>query len=239
MAEENTVEVSFNIGPGTGFWAGHLLDSLVAPEMSKVSVCAAPDIPEPPSYFGSYFLNNVFIAPIPEDVRPLVIVFLRRWTFAVREYRAGRDHLSRFAGDLPRTNNQIGLFLSALGHFEHCIINAYLALMAVRALIQVRNGQDPDAYKKGDGSTADLLHRLYSAIKHYESGYAKGHTYPAPIWITDKGLKCRYRKEGGFPEDVELTFEELAAELNGMTENARLISEGMHRSPPSAPSQAP
>jgi hypothetical protein len=146
------VKVSVNFGPGSGFWAAHLLDSFVAPEMSKVSVCAAPDIPEPPDYFGSYFLTNVLIAPIPKDVRPLVIVFLRRWTFAVREYRAGRDHLSTFAFDLSKTNNQIALFVTALGHFEHCIIHTYLALMAVRALIQVRKGPDPDVYKKGDGS---------------------------------------------------------------------------------------
>jgi hypothetical protein len=239
MGEENTIQVSFNIRPGSGFWAGHLLDSFVAPEMSKVSVCNAPDIPEPPNYFGSYFLTNVLIAPIPEDVRPLVIVFLRRWTFAVREYRAGRDHLSRFALDLPKTNNQIGLFVTALGHFEHCIIHTYLTLMAVRALIQVRKGPDPDVYKKGDGSAGDLLYRLYSAIKHYESGFAQGHTHPAPIWITDEGLRCRYRNESGDPEDVVLTFDQLVAQLNDLTEDARLISEGMQRSQPSAPSQIP
>jgi hypothetical protein len=168
-----------------------------------------------------------------------VIVFLRRWTFGVREYRAGREHLSRFASDLPKTNNQIGLFVTALGHFEHCIIHTYLALMAIRAVIQVRKGPDPDVFKKGDGSAADRLYRLYSAIKHYESGFAQGHTYPAPVWITDEGLKCRYRNERGDAEDVVLTFDQLVVLLNDLTEDARIVSEGMQQSPPSAPSQTP
>ena len=92
---------------------------------------AAPDIPEPPNYFFFFFLNNAFNFPMADDARPLVVDFLRRWEVAVREYREGRERLLKFVADLSQTNNQIGLFLQALSNFEHSVIDAYLALMAM------------------------------------------------------------------------------------------------------------
>ena len=40
------------------------------------------------------------------------------------EYRAGRECLSSYVAGLPQTNNQTCLFLSAVGHFEHSVIDA-------------------------------------------------------------------------------------------------------------------
>ena len=78
---------------------------------------------------------------------------MRRWTFAVSEYRAGKQHLSEYVSDLPRTNTRISLFLAALGHFENCVIQTYLALMALRAVVRMQTRQkDWDAYKLKDGN---------------------------------------------------------------------------------------
>lgn len=139
--KDTVVKGTFNMGPGSGFWNGDLLDRFVAPELSKLTVCSAPEIPEPPDYFPSYFLNNVFNFTLPEDAHPGLVTFLRRWTVAVREYRAGRDHLSRFVFDLPRTNNQTSLFLTALAHFEHSVTNAYLALVAQEVVLRLLGGK--------------------------------------------------------------------------------------------------
>ena len=57
-------------------------------------------------------------------LRPPANVFLRRWTLALSEYRAGRECLSSYVAGLPQTNNQTCLFLSAVGHFEHSVIDA-------------------------------------------------------------------------------------------------------------------
>jgi hypothetical protein len=220
------VELTANSGPGHGFWGGHLLDRFVAPELSKLKKCSAPEIPEPPNYFAAYFLNNALGYETPHDTRLLEASFLRKWTVAVREYRSGREHLARFVFDLQRTNNQVGLFLTALADFENCAINAYLALMASAGQNRLMQGA---AYQKPfapeDGSPFERLNAIYNEVKHFHSRDEKGRplTDPAPVWIVNDGLKCR-RKRNGQEHDVVLTFEELVAILEDQTEGARILS---------------
>ena len=226
------VEVSINMGGGSGFWNADLLDRLVAPELSKLTDCSAPDIPEPPDYFASYFLNNALNFPLPEEMHPVLVTFLRRWEVAVREYRAGREHLYKFVSDLPRTNNQTSLFRTALAHFEHSVTNAYLALMAWGVVIRVFGGNGSEKpFVKGDGTPAWRLNELTNAIKHFDEQIENhGHVaYPAPIWLTNDGLKCRRPSDTGQQKEVVLAFAELAQLLNDLTENARFISDEVYR----------
>jgi hypothetical protein len=208
------------------------LDRLVAPELSKLTVCSAPDIPEPPDYFASYFLNNALNFPLPEEMHPVLVTFLRRWSVAVREYRAGREHLSKFVVDLPRTNNQTSLFLSALAHFEHSVANAYLALMALGVVSRVFGGKgSAKPFVKDDGTHAWRLNELTNAIKHFDEQVENhGHVaYPAPVWLTNVGLKCHRPQGAGQQKEIVLAFSELAQLLNDLTEDARVISEEVHR----------
>ena len=220
------IELTANSGPGCGFWGGHLLDRFVAPELSKLKNCSAPEIPEPPDYRAAYFLNNALVYATPDDGRLLEVTFLRRWTIAVREYRSGREHLLKFVFDLQRTNNQTGIFLTALAHFESCAINTYLALMAVAGMMRLTHGAEyQKPFEKMDGSAAERLHAIYTEIKHFHSRVEEGRplTDPAPVWIVDDGLKCR-RMRDGRETDIVLTFAELVAILEDQTEGARILS---------------
>lgn len=227
MDENKTIQRTAQNGISSGFFGPVVLEMLV-PEMSKIKGCSAPDIREP----SSSLLNKVLHPVMSSEVaRPLCFVFVRRWTFAVSEYRVGKQRLSEYVSDLPRTNTRTSLFLAALGHFEHCVIQTYLALMTLRAVVRVQTRQkDSDAYRQGDGSPADRLGKLYNAIKHFngrvESAFEEGEpsAYPAPVWITNQGLKCRHPIAGGRHEDVTLTFEELADLLSDLTKSARFVS---------------
>lgn len=115
-------------------FAGFLLDSLVAPECSEFTSCSMPELAEPQNYSGSFFLNNLFINGDLNPARPLIVVFLRRYAQAVREYRAARILIFDYLAALPQTNNVTGLYSRALSHFEQAVSNLYLSLMAHRRI---------------------------------------------------------------------------------------------------------
>jgi hypothetical protein len=254
MDEQKVITATINMGPGSGFWAGHVLDRFGAPEMSQVTVsCAPPDIPEPRSGIVTYFLRNALGPTYPDNLWPPANVYLRRWSSSLSEYRAGRDCLSRYVAGLPRTNNQIGLFLSAVGHFEHSVIDAYLAIMAFTAVVRQLGDDKWKPFEAGDRSPPDRLNRLYNVIKHFDDRFEMGQTlgfpsaYPAPLWITDRGLKGHttlvngkelkgdWRTRKSIPnlehQDVEVTFDEFTVLLSELTQNAHILAEG-----PTAPS---
>jgi hypothetical protein len=229
-------------------WAARVLDSIVAPEMSQVTICSAPDIPEPRASLATYFLRSALGRPYPDQLRPPANVYLHRWTLALSEYRAGRECLSRYVAGLPETNNRTGLFLSAVGHFEHSVIDAYLAILAFKRFVRQIGDDEWKPFKPGDGSPADRLNKLYNVIKHFderfEMGQKLGHpsVYPAPLWITNDGLaghttlvKGKEFKGGDWTkinkddlrhQDVLVTFDEFAILLGELTENARFVIEG-------------
>lgn len=167
------------------------------------------------------------------------------------------SRLSRYVAGLPETNNQTGLFLSAVGHFEHSVINAYLALMAMTAFVRQIGDDQWKPFEVEDGTTADRLNKLYNVIKHFddrfEMGQKLGHpsVYPAPLWITNNGLAghttlvngkefkddwTRIKKKDDVRhQDVLVTFDEFVTLLGELTENARFIIEGPTAPDPPAP----
>jgi hypothetical protein len=216
--------------------------------MSQVTTCSAPDIPEPPVSLATYFLRNALGPALPKNLQPAANVYLRRWTFALSEYRAGRECLSRYVAGLPDTNNQTGIFLSAVGHFEHSVIDAYLAVIAMTAFARQIGDDEWKPFKSDDGSPADRLNKLYNVIKHFDDrlqmGQKLGHpsAYPAPLWITNDGLaghttlvngkafkgdwRTIKKEDEVHHQDVLVTFDEFATLLGELTENARFIIEG-------------
>jgi hypothetical protein len=117
--------------------------------------------PEPPNYFATYVLNYVLGYASPDDARPLEASFLRNWTIAVREYRSGREHLAKIDFDFPRTSYHVGLFLTALAHFESCAINADLALQSVRGMNGLKRGAK---YQLPFGKFAERLRGIYNEV---------------------------------------------------------------------------
>src|SRR3981189_1565492 len=109
---------------------------MVAPECSTLTSCDMPDLPDPANYWGSFFLNNI-LSEKPDPPRPLIVVFLRRYAQAIREYRIARSFIADYVAALAETNNVSGLYLRSLSHFEQAISNLYLALMAHKAIAQM------------------------------------------------------------------------------------------------------
>src|SRR6266850_2440296 len=55
-----------------------ILDRLIALDYSSLTVCSAPELPELPNYFGSFFLNNILRSDAADETKSAIIVFLRR-----------------------------------------------------------------------------------------------------------------------------------------------------------------
>jgi hypothetical protein len=215
-----------SVDPGSVRWAGDILDRLVAPECSSVSECNAPEIPELPNYFGSFFLNNVFQFNFPDPARPMIVIFLRRLAQSVREYRAGRERLSEYVSALPKTNNVASVYLKSLAHFEQAVGSAYVALLShntVAKLIEPKVGRH---FEPNDGSPAQRLNSLSNASKHYEKQLLRGETgdHVAPVWIVNSGLKGINNGQ-----IVHLLFDELVGLLGELEANAKYISEDVYR----------
>jgi hypothetical protein len=242
VADENKI---------VGFWAPKVLDGYVAPELSSLDKCSAPEITEPAEYFATFFLTDVFNGPnVSEALRPLLVTFLRRWKVAINEYRSGRQSLLKYVSNLTSTNNQTGLFLTALASFDHCVIDAYVAMITMNRLIRdASKGKVPNLFTQGHGSVPDRLRELYDSVRHFDDRVIDGQPmeYPAPMWITNQGLKCRlrpplerptcHRRRDGWKPRVrdgqkphaEVTFVELADFLNDLTEKAHIPSDPDYR----------
>ena len=211
----------------TGHWGPLVLDKYVAPELSSLTVCSAPPIDEPPKHFVTMMLNHISnVVGVRDELLPHAAVFLRRVWVAVDEYRSGREGLQQYVADLPRTNKQTMLFLSALSHFDHCIINGYVAQVTLERLFKhATSGKTFSDFQRGDGSVLDRVRELYDSVRHFDDRVVAGKPseHPAPMWITNDGLKCRPRGSGKPP--VTVTFSELVEFLDSLSENARIIAD--------------
>ncbi len=209
-------------------WSPYVLDRMVAPECSALTACNAPDVPELVNYFGSFFLNSIFVAPGPDKARPLILVFVRRLAQAIREYRSARDYLSQYVAALPQTNNVTGLYLQALSHFEQTVVNAYLALLAHYAIGKTIDPSAGKPFNPGDGAPAQRLNSLSNALKHFAERMEAGQLgdVAAPVWIVNDGLRC---KEPGVDKTTTLGFEELVALLSELERDAKFLTEDVYR----------
>ncbi|HEY1780248.1 MAG TPA: hypothetical protein VGG79_07415 [Roseiarcus sp.] len=125
--------------------------------------------------------------------------------------------------------------------------------MAFAAFVRQLGHDNWKPFEAGDNSTADRVNKLYNVIKHFDDRFEMGQklrlpsAYPAPLWVTDRGLKghttlidgrelkadWRKRKNLGNVrhQDVEVTFDEFVVLLSELTENARLLAEESITSP--------
>jgi hypothetical protein len=133
-------------------WHGFLLDRYVARKSSALAKCLAPEVPEPPDYFGSFFLNNILTEQDPEFTLSLTNVFLRRFANAVQDYQNGRKEMLACVAALTRSDNMVRAYMRALSYFEACIVNTNLALKAHDTVGKIWDPVQPRTFNKGDGS---------------------------------------------------------------------------------------
>jgi hypothetical protein len=99
-------------------WAGFQLDCYVAPKSSAVAKCLAPEVPDLPNYFGSFFLNNILTEQPLERTLSLTNVFLRRLANAVQDYQNGRKEMLACVAALPCSDDMVRAYMRALSYFE-------------------------------------------------------------------------------------------------------------------------
>ena len=199
--------------------------NFIAPKLSLLNVCNAPDVPELPNYYGSLVLNQALFTIYTDPVKVLLLNFIRRLRSAIGEYRSGREHLVQYVSKLPDQSG-LGNYNKALAHFEDCIFNGHIAIVCLNGLGKHLRRSDPSVpavYRHGDGSDYDRLRKLNNRIKHFDEDVEKAVTSGssaiplAPIWITNDGLEA---------STGSLSFVELAEILSTHSSDAKAFSEG-------------
>lgn len=188
---------------------------------------------ELPNYYGSFLLNNLFLAEFEDQARPLIFSMLRNLAQAIREYRIGRDLLAEFANARVQSNDAITLYLRALTHFEHVIIHSDLAIGLSHGVPRCVDASIPKKhFQYGDNSPEERLRSLYNSLKHFDGTVVQKELPPraAPVWIVPVGVRCVAEDKAGKPPIVTtLQFEEIVSILNKLADNALFLAEKAYR----------
>lgn len=191
---------------------------LLAPELSKLTACTAPEVPESPDYAHALALRQELGPKRYKDPNVVVYLatFVTRLTTSTREYRAGRDHVLRYVDKLPQ--HSLASHARAVSHFESCVVHTHLAILSLDGLVE---RLDPNAtIAKTDDY--DRLRALNNRIKHFDEDVADAaqkKTSPpaAPMWLTNDALVC---------SKASLQYAELAAILEAQANDAKEFVEG-------------
>jgi hypothetical protein len=225
MSETNNVTVV----PSLATWAWPVLEQFISPELSQLNVSGAPELKEPPNYFGSFILNAIFKVRYADEWRCLGLVFLRRYQHAVREYAMGREVLQEYIEKLKISNNHTGTYLKAVTHFEQAIASICISLLSLRQVIKCASPHEKNIIftdgrfakiPPGNVTKYDRLKEIYNRSKHFDEDIAEAKTpsemLPSPVWVTNLGIKC---------STAEVSFQELIEIFNEVSSSAKWLSE--------------
>ncbi len=202
----------------------YALDHFVAPNLSTLSMCNAPDISKSnyalsaESYIPNFVLNSIFHGRLENPTYAYLFNFLRKTQAAVTEYQLAREKLKTYIDMLPERN--ITLYLSALSNFE-----TFLAQSAQSSELFVK-------FLREEIQFADIkifvtafakLKRFYEFCKHSElqiSNEAYPQNGTVTVWVTNSGLELeRNQKSEVF------TWSEIADSLDTLNELALIIEK--------------
>jgi hypothetical protein len=194
-------------------FSNELLDSFVAPELSKLTRVGAPALDTQPDYLRVAFMNHVFgLRYKRKALLHVSITFLKRTMTATDEYRAGRESLTRYIDCLSRQAHDLKAYLSALSHFEQCIGSVYQCVELFDKVNTWLVPSHPRAFSKGDGSDLQRINELNNILKHFTPEQAEKTS--APVWITDTGLSSATHC---------VSFDELAVNIKALWGVNRVI----------------
>jgi hypothetical protein len=215
-------------------YSDHVLNTLIAPKLSGLTRCDAPEVPALPNYLWSLRMNQLLgSTKYKEAVKVLVANFIGRLGTAIGEYRLGRAQLLRYVENLPQ-HSQLASHQRAVSHFETCILHANIAIVCLNGLGKVlRVGRG--VYVRGDGSDYDRLRCLNNRIKHFDEDVENAtqenaSSFPiAPLWITNEALEAASSR---------LLFSELADILVTQSTDAKFFAEDFFKETRVAQTQA-
>jgi hypothetical protein len=203
-------------------FSDEILNTYFAPRLSELTVCGAPDVAPLENYSLVLALNETLGPSRYKDpkARILLGVFIRRLDVAIREYRSGRDALATYVAALPH-RHELASFTRALSHFENCVLQLHVSLLALRRAVPRLNGGSPLPPATDD---YDRVRRANNRVKHFDEDVRDSGTGPVPvtaIWITDTGLEFQPLGETSV---TCLPFAELAAIFEAQRMDAKTFA---------------
>jgi hypothetical protein len=212
---------------GRGIMSPHTLDTFVAPHLSELTECNAPDLEDVVKSSGLWLVHFVMNSSLRINYGPkgLIMGFLRRSQAAVDEYRLGRQHLLAWVS-ANRETRRLSDILNALRHMEAAIGLLYQALLLAH---QVAKQVDPTIgrlYTSGDGSPEGRMGLLYNASRHSDERLAKSASegLTSPVWLTNAGIEAT---------GARLLWTELEGLVGALASTATYLSNPPDQQPPS------
>lgn len=168
-----------------------VLDSTVAPELSRLKVCGAKSIRRGPNQFARYQWLAMFgQKKYKKHIHALLVVYFRRVDFARVEHNLGFKQLRNFISKLPHSNSQTRFYRLALCHFETCLLHLHAANTCSKAIDKsLKQPDTEDAAEKSLRLLANRIRHFDEDIYEPKKGKLTGYNVIAPIWITNTGLK--------------------------------------------------
>ncbi len=101
---------------GSARLGDYTLDIFIAPKLSKLTECNAPDLSDlTDQWLNNFILNNIFNSNLPDEEKAYLLNFLRRVEAAFYEYNKARIALTEY---ITTDRNIISPIFHALNHFE-------------------------------------------------------------------------------------------------------------------------
>lgn len=187
-------------------------DKFVAPEMSKFTSAAIPDMSrldaEQDHWRSNFILNVIFRADVPTPQRQQMYNFVRRSHSVFEEYESARGFTLGYLEDPER----ILRYLDAIGHWE-----AFLAY-TWQAYCFIGRGK-VRWFERGDGSVLQRLNALHNRAKHADEAIERGEFIedsPLCVWLRNDGLRST---------ETGLTFEEIVEILEDIGRWASAVQD--------------
>jgi hypothetical protein len=188
--------------------SNYVLDTFVAPRISVLTECGAPDLPIQESVVPQFQLNALLqhIQLNPQG-RSYWLNIIRRAEAAWSAYGEARKALLEYL-----SNRKLASYFRALAFFEMCVSQIW------QAHELLRKATGADAFARGDQSVLERLHDMYNDVKHMEERIHEGKLEnTASIWITNIGLESTSVPTG-------LSFAELVYILQEMRKLAETLA---------------
>jgi hypothetical protein len=173
-----------------------LLDSFIAPEISRFDRFHAPDLvtahPEAPHWLSNHFLNSVFRGKFQNKIRQYAVNQLYRAQVSFADYHQAVDLTKTFLSKGTPHNPSVKAYFRALARWESCMLNVQIFADVVNKM-RVDLGDDP-VFEKDDGTPEQRAYEIANTIKHFGKDVHSGRhreTDTVPMWLTNEGLQTR------------------------------------------------
>lgn len=171
-------------------WNSRLLDELIAPGFSSLTVAEIPDIegefPQAEYWLANHFLNTVLRSRFDDGYRQVVVGFLRRAQNAHQAYKESRSLTLRFLARSGSQNPGLRAYYVAVSRWEDLALQCSMAMDLFKWL-----NKGDGAFKKNDGSAWNRLHQLANQVKHAAGCVESGQCRPehtVPLWLSSSGI---------------------------------------------------